>query len=91
MDERSELSSLTVSTADKGVLYCLGALRRWAMRTVRADAQKQPKDRLHFQPGRYEAVFYFTTPEMEEKFLTKATELLPKGSWSWTKMPGDPG
>src|SRR4051812_40522258 len=91
MDEPSHLSPLTVSTADYGVMYCLGALRRWATREVR-DPEKRPKDQpLHWGPERFEAVFYFATPELEDRFLSKANELLPQGSWNWTKMPGSAG
>jgi hypothetical protein len=89
MDEAPELSSITVSTADYGVMYCLGALRRWATRGVR-DPERRPIDRaLHWRPGHFEAVFYFPTPELEEVFLSKAKELLPATSWSWTKVPPD--
>jgi hypothetical protein len=85
------LHPLVVSTADFAVMRRLGALRRWATREVR-DPQKRPADRkLHWEPGRFEAVFYFETPELEANFLAKANELLPEASWKWTKPPGGAG
>ena len=78
---------MVVTTDDLAMMYCLGALRRWATAGIK-DPQLRPNDRvLEWRPGAYKAVFHFATPKHEADFLAKAEALLPADAWSWTKDP----
>ena len=84
MVEEPGHTSLTISTSDVAVAYCLGALHLWAVRP--ADRPERSRDLVEWVPGQRKIKLAFPNDDAEKRFLAKAEELLPAGSWSWSKL-----
>jgi hypothetical protein len=87
MTDNKELPSVTVSTSDTAVMYCLRSLHMWAARTVGVSLPDTRGVFVRWSPENRTVTLSFSTEEAEQLFLAKAQALLPAGSWSWTKLP----
>lgn len=83
MDEETGRTFLTVSTSDSAVAYCLGALHLWS---VPVGERPLSRETVEWVPGKRTITLIFPSAATEQQFLTKATELLPTGSWSWSRL-----
>jgi hypothetical protein len=77
--------ALTVTTSDAAVAYCLGALHLWSL-YPKAAPERRRMEFVEWGPERRKLKLVFPSDESEQRFIAKADELLPAGTWSWSKF-----
>ena len=73
--------SLSITTDDLAVVYCLRALSKYSQKTGNNNIPWGGTNDRQWEKRAHSATFFFSSPDYREGFLSEATRLLPHGLW----------